>query len=153
MTSSRSGRHVLLHGLTMILVGLVGGLVVPHTPFPRIAMSAHIQYEVNGMLFVVLGLVLLNVANSLGRRSLLVLVATAWLAWPMLISATGNAWWGTNQLLVIAAAEAGATGGAAWQEAFVKLAHIVAGLSLIVSWFLLLVGVARKGSQPGTQGG
>ena len=145
MNSKTTGGRVLLHGLSMILVGLVWGLGVPHTPFPRIALSAHIQFEVNGLLLVVLSLVVLKVLHALGRFSCVVLQVAAWLAWPMLISAVGNAWWGTNQTLPIAASQAGATGGEAWQEAFVTVTHVVGGLSLIVAVALLLVG-AWKGS-------
>ncbi|MBT8138276.1 MAG: hypothetical protein KJP25_00790 [Gammaproteobacteria bacterium] len=144
MNTKTTGRRVLLHGLSMILVGLVWGLGVPHTPFPRIALSAHIQLEVNGLLFVTLSLVVLKALPTLGRVSCIALHSAAWLAWPMLISAVGNAWWGTNQTLSIAALQAGATGGNAWQEAFVTATHVAGGLSLIVAVTLLLVG-AWKG--------
>lgn len=143
MTTRSAGRHVLLHGLGMVLAGLLWGVVVPHTPFPRIALSAHIQFEVNGLLFAVLALVVLHVSHSLGRRSLAALLAAAWLAWPMLLSAVANAWWGTSQLLAIAASQAGATGGEAWQESVVTVTHVLGGLSLVIACGLVLIGVAK----------
>ena len=54
-----------------------------------------------------------------------------------------NAWWGANQMLPIAAQQAGAAGAAAWQEAVVKLCHLPAGLGLVVSVALLIIGVVR----------
>jgi hydroxylaminobenzene mutase len=47
-------------------------------------------------------------------------------------------------MLPIAAAQAKASGGAAWQESVVKLTHIAAGLSLVIAWGLLVVGFVRK---------
>jgi len=46
-------------------------------------------------------------------------------------------------MLPIAASQAGATGGESWQEMTVSLAHIAAGLGLIVAWGLLLVGFLK----------
>lgn len=71
------------------------------------------------------------------------LIAT-WLIWPMALSEAANAWWGTSAMLPIAAAQAGASGAAAWQEAVVKLAHIAAGVGLVVAWALLVAGFSRK---------
>lgn len=149
MNAESTGRRVLLHGLSMILVGLVWGLGVPHAPFPRIALSAHIQFELNGLLFVVLSLVVLRALPMLGRISCVALQATAWLAWPMLVSAVGNAWWGTSQMMPIAASQAGATGGEAWQEAFVTVTHVVGGLSLILAAGLLLLAAWKTSNEQG----
>jgi hypothetical protein len=140
-------RQILIHGMTLILVGLVWGLVIPHTPFPRLALGAHIQFESNGMLLVVLAILLLKLPHSVGRKSICVMVLSAWLIWLMVLSEVANAWWGTTQILPISAAEAGATGGAPWQELIVKLAHIIAGLMLIVAWTLLIIGFLKSPSE------
>ena len=42
----------------------------------------------------------------------------------------------------VAARQAGAAGGAPWQELIVKLCHLPAALSLILSFVLLIIGVA-----------
>ena len=143
MTSSRGGKQILIHGMLFVLAGLLWGLVVPHTPFPRLALSAHIGFEGSGLLFTVLALLLLKLPHRVGGKSIAVMLLAAWLTWVMLASEVGNSWWGTTQILPIAAHQAGATGGTPSQELFVKLAHIVAGLSLIVAWLLLLVGFAK----------
>ena len=60
-------------------------------------------------------------------------------------SEVANAWWGTTEILAIAAKQAGTTGGGSlWQKLTVKLAHIGAGIGLIVAWTLLIAGFARK---------
>ena len=144
MSIHSSSRQILIHGLMLVLVGLVWGLVVPNTPYPRLALGAHIQFETNGLLFIVLATLLLALPHRVGRLSVRVMLLAAWLTWAMALSEVANAWWGTNQMLPIAAAQAGATGGAPWQELVVKLTHIAAGLSLIVAWSLLVVGFVQR---------
>lgn len=145
MTIQGGSRQILIHGMALVLVGLVWGLVVPGTPHPRLALGAHIQFVTNGMLLMVLATALLALPHRVGIRSVLVMVVAAWLTWAMALSEVANAWWGTTQMLPIAAAQAGVTGGASWQESLVALAHIAAGLGLILAWLLLLVGFVRPG--------
>jgi len=144
MNIHSSSRQILIHGLMLVLAGLVWGLVVPNTPYPRLALGAHIQFETNGLLFIVLATLLLALPHRVGRLSVRVMLLAAWLTWAMALSEVANAWWGTNQMLPIAAAQAGATGGAPWQELVVKLTHIGAGLSLMVAWSLLVVGFVKR---------
>lgn len=143
MTIQSGGKQVLLHGLTLILVGLVFGFAPPLAPFPRLALGAHIQFVTNGMLMVVLAIVVLKVPSGIGTKSVRVLLISAWLTWLMALSEAANAWWGANQMLPIAASQAGATGAAAWQEAVVKLCHLPAAVGLILSVALLIIGIAR----------
>lgn len=140
-------RQVLLHGLLLVLAGLAWGLAVPGTPFPRLALGAHIQFVTNGMLLIVLATVLQSFPHDVGPRSIRTMVAAAWLTWPMALSEVANAWWGTTKMLPIAASQAGASGGAPWQELVVTLTHAVAGLGLIVAWGLLVAGFLRQGPQ------
>ena len=128
----------------MVLTGLVWGLAVPHTPYPRLALGAHIQFESSGVLFIVVAALLLKLEHRVGPRSIAVLLLSAWLTWAMALSEVGNAWWGTTRMLPIAGAQAGAPGAAAWQEDVVMLTHIGAGLTLIAGWTLLLIGFARR---------
>jgi hydroxylaminobenzene mutase len=138
------GRQILVQSLAMILLGLVWGLVVPHTPFPRLALGAHIQFVTNGMLFALLALVLLSVPNNVGSRSASIMLLAVCLTWVMAFTEVANAWWGTNQVLPLAAQQAGAMGGTMLQETIVKLSHIGAGLVLIIAWALLLKGLLKE---------
>ncbi|MBI3785949.1 MAG: hypothetical protein HY270_21355 [Deltaproteobacteria bacterium] len=150
MNIQRGGRQILFHGMALVLVGLFWGLVVPATPYPRLALGAHIQFETNGVLFVVLATLLLKLPHRVGRKSVLVMVLSAWLTWCMALSEVANARWGTTGILPIAASQAGATGGAPWQELVVKLTHIAAGLGLIVAWALLIVGFVSSAQAEGS---
>lgn len=137
-------RHLLLHGLLLVMAGLLWGFVVPLTPLPRLALVAHIQFMVNGLLVIALAVLLLAVPHRVGPKSLTVMVLAAWFVWPMLLSQVANAWWGTRQVLPIAAQQAGASGGATWQELTMKLTHIAAAVALVVAWALLIAGFVRK---------
>ena len=140
MTVQTGGKQVLIHGLALILAGLIWGFAPPLTPYPRLALGAHLQFETNGLLFVVLGILLLKLPHHVGEKAVAVMVVSAWLTWLMALSEVANAWWGASQMLPIAAKQAGA---APWQELVVKLCHIPAALGLILSWGLLIIGFVK----------
>jgi hydroxylaminobenzene mutase len=144
MGVDRGGRQILIHGMALVLAGFVWGMVVPLAPYPRLALGAHIQFETNGILFIVLGILLLKLPHSVGRKSVWVMLLSAWGTWFMALSEAANAWWGTAQMLPIAASQAGATGGEPWQELVMKLSHLLAAVGLILSWMLLIVGFVKK---------
>ena len=73
MDVRRGGQEILLNGLSLVFVGLVWGLVVPHTPYPRLALGAHIQFELNGLLLIVMAALLLKFEHDVGPRSILVM--------------------------------------------------------------------------------
>jgi hydroxylaminobenzene mutase len=146
----RGGRQILIHGAVMVLVGLVWGLVVPATPYPRLALGAHIQFLLNGMLFIVLATALLALPHRVGLKSIWVMELAVWLTWAMTLSEVANSWWGTRQTLPIAARQAGVTGAESWQELVVQLTHMGAGLALIIAWALLVIGLLKSVSSAGS---
>ncbi len=153
MSIQGRGRQILIHGLTLVMVGLLWGFVVPQTPHPRLALGAHIQFVTNGILLITMAAILLKLPHDVGPKSAWVMLLSAWLTWPMALSEAANAWWGTTQMLPIAAGQAGATGGAAWQELVVTVSHGAAGLGLVTAWGLLVVGFMRKPPAAGTLSG
>ena len=44
MTIQTGGKQILIHGLALVLAGLVWGFAPPLTPYPRLAVGAHIQF-------------------------------------------------------------------------------------------------------------
>ena len=149
MKVQSGGRQILLHGSALVLVGLVWGLFVPDTPYPRLALGAHVQFVSNGILFIVLATVLLALRHSVGPKSVWVMVLAVWLTWAMALSEVANSWWGTTQTLPIAAKQAAASGAEPWQELVVRVTHMGAGLSLIIAWALLVAGLLKAASNPG----
>jgi len=143
MTIQTGGKQILIHGLALILAGLFWGFAPSVTPYPRLAVGAHIQFETNGLLFVVLSILLLRLPHRVGGKAVWVIVVSAWLTWLMALSEVANSWWGAKQMLPVAAGQAGAAGAALWQEFVVKLCHIPAALGLILSLLLLIIGFVR----------
>ena len=131
-----------------MLVGLIWGMVVPATPLPRLALTAHIQLTAHGMMFLVAGLVILHLPVAKGGLTAQILIAGPWLTWLVMFSEMANAWWGTRKMLPIAAEQAGASGAAAWQENIVTVAHLIGAIVLIAYWGTILVWLLRKPVEP-----
>lgn len=144
MTVQQGGRQLLLHGIAFVIVGFVWGFVVHLAPYPRLALGAHLQFLANGALLMIQALMLLMLPHNVGPRSLWVMVLAAWLTWAMALSQAANAYWGTAQVLVLAASQAGVSGGSAWQEWAVLLASFASGGVLVPAWMLLLIGFVRR---------
>ncbi len=149
MTVPGGSRQILMHGMMLVLIGLVWGFAVPATPYPRLALGAHIQFVTNGMLFMVLGILLLAIPHRVGLKSIWVMVIAAWLTWAMALSEVGNSWWGTTRTLPLVARQAGAAGGEPWQELVVTLTHFAAGVGLIIAWVLLVIGFLKRDASTG----
>jgi len=128
-------------GALMILAGLLCGLTISAAPYPRLMLTAHIQFLVNGMVSVFAGLLLTTSLSIVGRRSGMLIVWGHISAWAVCFSEVAAAVWGTNKALPIAAAQAGASGAAPWQESLVVACHVVPALLLIAAWTLLVRGV------------
>jgi hydroxylaminobenzene mutase len=145
------GRSNLRQGAVYMLVGLIWGMIVPSTPFPRLALGAHIQLTANGIMFLVAGLVMLHLPIAKSGLSAKLFIAGPWLTWLVMLSEMANAWWGTKNMLPIAAGQAGATGAEGWQEGIVTGTHIIGAIVLIAYWGAILLGLCRKlDSQPQT---
>lgn len=144
MSTRERSRRILIHGMAFVLAGLLWGLAVPHTPYPRLALTAHVQFFVNGMLFILTGLLLLNLPHRVSSTAVSVMWVSVLLTWAMALSEVANSWWGASRILPIAAHQAGATGAAPWQELIVTSAHMGAGLVLLVGWVLVVWGFVQS---------
>jgi (hydroxyamino)benzene mutase len=140
---SQASRSNLRQGAVYMMVGLLWGLVVPAAPFPRLALDAHIELTAHGVMFLVAGLVISHLTFATNGMASRILISAPWLTWLVMLSEMANGWWGTTKMLPIAAAQAGATGAAGWQEGIVTAAHLLGALVLIVYWAVILVGLFR----------
>jgi hydroxylaminobenzene mutase len=138
-----ASRSNLRQGAVYMLVGLIWGMVVPATPFPRLALTAHIQLAANGIMFLVAVLVILRLPIAKSGVSAKILITGPWLTWPVMLTEMVNAWWGARNMLPIAAGQAGAVGAQSWQETSVTVAHLLGALVLLVYWCVILTGLVR----------
>lgn len=167
---ARTWRHVLApppnlplsllrHGSGLIGFGLLWGFVVPLTPYPRLGLTAHIQFAAEGTMVVAAGLLLNSrpfsssapspsntssesTNNSSSNRRLVDYLGP-WQRrvvywgmagiWVTLLSEVANAWWGTRWVLTLAHQAAGLAAepaAAVWMERVVAWAHKVPAVVL-----------------------
>ena len=137
----------LCQASALMMAGLLWGVILPIAPHARLGLGAHIQFTGSAVMLAAAAFCIHYLKLGSGRTAQLILIGTPWLIWPMTLSEVANAWWGTNQVLPIAAQQAGATGAAPWQELVVRVSHISAGLAFILSVSLLIIGFVRKNGQ------
>lgn len=131
-------RSNLRHGAALMVFGLLWGMAIGSAPYPRLALGAHIQFTTNGLMFIVGALAIAHIGAGGGSLTRWTLCLAPWGAWVMALSEGINAWWGAAKVLPIAAAQAGATGAAPWQEAIVTTAHVVGALTVLAYWSVIL---------------
>ncbi|KAK9374809.1 uncharacterized protein V1513DRAFT_444453 [Lipomyces chichibuensis] len=148
MTESKqsiAARLLLRSGVSLQLFGLVWGLIIPLTPFPKLGLTAHIQSMAQGTM--VLGAGLLLEQPNLLNLSALELKIVSWgfcLVWASIAAQCFNAFWGTNQILPIAAAAAGATGAEPWKEQIITQTLHIAGFGLMGSFAVLVRALFKE---------
>ena len=90
-----------LNGAALMLAGLLAGAAIPLVPYPRLMLPA---------------LLLSSPLYSVAPRAASVVIWAHAALWPLSLSEVAAAFWGTTKALPIASAQAGAPGGAPWQE-------------------------------------
>src|SRR6185503_9923079 len=83
-------RQILIHGLLMVMTGLAWGVAIPHTPFPRLALCAHIQFLTSGIIYLLMSILLHPLPHRVGPRSTAVMLLSVYLTWLMAISEAFN---------------------------------------------------------------
>jgi hypothetical protein len=143
MTRARPAVYLALNGASLMLAGLFAGAAIPAVQYPRLMLTAHIGFTGSGLISMVAAVLLSSSLCSLSARAASVVVWAHVALWPMCLAEVAAAFWGTTRVLRIAGAQAGATGGAPWQETIVTVCHALPALALIVAWTLLVWGVWR----------
>lgn len=146
LRSQSNAAPLVLNGALLILAGYLCGAAIPHVPYPRIMLAAHSAgFMASGILSILAGLMsqasLTSLSPGAGRA---VLIGHLTL-WPLSFSEVAAAFWGTNKALAIAGAQAGAGGGAPWQEDLVIAMHAIPAVALMVAWALLAWGMRQVG--------
>jgi hypothetical protein len=134
-----------MNGVFLILTGYLCGAAIPHVPHPRLMLAAHSAgFMASGMLSIIGGLMVQTSLTTLSARAGRVALWGHVMLWPLSCSEVAAAFWGTNKALAIAGAQAGATGGAPWQETVVIAAHAIGAVCLMAAWVMLASGMRRR---------
>jgi (hydroxyamino)benzene mutase len=92
---------IISQSLLMLLAGLVWGLFVAQTPYPRLALIAHIEAMANGPMWLGVGILLQTDFMSVSNTGLVILQASLVGNWVWLVTEALNGWWGTKNFLFI----------------------------------------------------
>jgi len=142
MTHTRPAVCLALNGALLLLAGLLAGAAIPAAPYPRLMLAAHCAgFTDSGLISMLAALLLSTSLCSVSPRAGSVIVWSHVTLWPLSLSEVAAAFWGTKETMRIAGAQAGAPGGAPWQEGTVAVCHALPALALMVAWALLVWGV------------
>jgi len=142
MTAARPAACLALNGASLMLAGLLAGAAIPAATYPRLMLAAHSAgFTDSGLVSMIAALLLSSSLCSLAPRATSVVIWAHVALWPLSLSEVAAAFWGTTKVLQIAGAQAGAPGGAPWQETIVGICHALPALALMWAWALLVRGV------------
>ena len=147
-TTSRQAHRLIQIGLSLFLVALLVGVMVPHFSLPRLGLSAHLLGVMQGIFLVLVGMLwprlrLTRVASRLAFWLLIYGCLAAWTA-----NLLGAIWRAGNTLLPMAA---GSAHGTPIQETVIAAGLRSAAVSLIVGLLLLLWGTRSIAGEPGSR--
>jgi (hydroxyamino)benzene mutase len=99
---TQTAHSLYLVGASLLLFDLCWGFVVGLTPFPKLALTAHIQFMAEGSMVLLAGFLTEKTdLMTLSRGQCWTVWAGMVAVWPTLLSEVANAWWGTKDLLPI----------------------------------------------------
>lgn len=133
-------RNLLSLGFILIFVSFLTGLVIPLTTNPHLAVSAHLNAIIGGIILVILGIVSAQLNLSVTNRKIMV-----W-SW---IYATYMNWfttllggiWGTSKLTPVAGA---GFSGSALQENIVSVLLISLVLASFIGCAIVIFGLRGR---------
>lgn len=132
------GHRLIQAGMSLFLLALLVGLIVPRFAVPRLGLSTHLLGIMQGIFLMVVGLLWerLRISLLMSRIGIGVLVYGCLAAWVANLSAAILG--AGNSMLPIAA---GSAHGSSVQEAIIAIALRSAAVSLIAAALLVLWGL------------
>jgi hydroxylaminobenzene mutase len=140
MVSKDANRTLMRWGFFLLLCALVTGLAVPTFTNPRMAVSAHLEGVMNGLLLVIVGLVWSHLGLS-GRLAKIVFWLFAYAAFANWGVTTLAAALGTSRLTPMAGAGYSAS---PMQENVVQVIQVSLALAVIAAVALVVYSLRRR---------
>lgn len=140
MDAERKKRLLLRFGVTLFLLGLLTGLVVPTVANPRMALSSHLEGVQNGIVLIVLAFVWpeLRLGRGLGRFTFVLFIYGTYVNWASTLLA---AMFGTGRMTPLAAE---GFEGTDLQEAIVNFGLVSLSFAMIVGVSIVLWGLRGR---------
>ena len=131
---------LFLHGMVLVLAGLLMGAVVQSVANPRIGLSAHTGTLMNGILVIAMGAFWPRLALSRQQDTIAywLVVDGSYVSCAALLLAGV---FGTSRSTPLHGA---GHAGTAWQEALVEAGLVVGAVALLAGCVLTLFGLARR---------
>ncbi|HXH92601.1 MAG TPA: hypothetical protein VNN25_13550 [Thermoanaerobaculia bacterium] len=130
----RQGQRLLQIGAALLLFSALEGFAIPHLAAPNLALSAHKLSALQGVLFLVLGLVWtkhLNLGATASRIAFWLLVYSGLAI--LLAYVLGAVWGAGNETMPLAG---GTAHGSASQEMLIKLIAYSSASGVITFWLI-----------------
>ena len=147
-THKRIGHRLLQLGISLFLLGLLTGFVVPLAANPRMALSSHLEGVLNGLLLLVLGIIWgrLQIGRVTARIAFGLLAYGTFANWGTTLLA---ALWGAGESMMPLAA-AGYTGTSA-QEMLIAFGLLSLSLAMVVVCPVVLWGLRAQAIDVGVE--
>jgi (hydroxyamino)benzene mutase len=99
---SSTALSLVRSGVSLQLIGLIWGMIVQATPYPRLALTAHIQFMIEGVMILLVGILLSQTSLiEIGAiQSRIVYWGFAGV-WVVMAAECANAFWGAKEILPI----------------------------------------------------
>lgn len=141
--SSHQGHRLLQAGISLFLLALIVGLLIPRFTLPRVGLSVHLLGILQGLFLMVIGVLWprLRLARAASRIGAWLAVYGCFAAW--IANLLAGVWGAGSTLLPIAA---GTARGSEIQETIIALGLRSAAVALIAATILVLWGLRGRGA-------
>jgi hydroxylaminobenzene mutase len=91
------GLSLVKSGALQLTTGFIWGVLIPIPPYPRIALSAHLNIIQHGLLSIAAGLIVGEGLASYSDWQIWTIAGAHFGLWALDIIGGLNSWWGTNR--------------------------------------------------------
>ena len=140
--AERQSHRLTQIGMSLFLIGLIVGILVPFFAVPRLALSAHLLAIFQGIFLVVVGLLWPKLRMTVKVSRLLFWLAIYGCFSAFTANILAGVWGAGNTMLPLAAGQAQ---GSPLEEGFISVLLRSAAVALITSVALILWGLQSQG--------
>jgi hydroxylaminobenzene mutase len=135
------GNKLIRYGITLFLLGLLTGFVIPAFENPRMGLSSHLEGTLKGMVLILFGVIWpkLHLSPRLLKMSYAFSLFGTFANWATTLLAA--IWGAGSEMMPLAGND---SYGSVWQEGIIKLGLISLSVSMIVVSAILLWGMRRR---------